>query len=104
MEIPECPVVRPTLKEFQNFSDFIEKLDQTYKKDYGIVKVFTFFRGLLFFSISYDHLRLSHLLNGKLEIQTMLQAYQVFILMALSNKIYTVREVYINAFILLKNQ
>jgi len=39
MDIPFCPVVRPTLKEFQNFKEFVEKLDKTYKKDYGMVKV-----------------------------------------------------------------
>ena len=39
MEIPYCPVVRPTLKQFQNFREFVEKLDRTYKKEYGIVKV-----------------------------------------------------------------
>lgn len=27
------------MKEFQNFNEFVEKLDRTYKKDYGIVKV-----------------------------------------------------------------
>lgn len=45
MEIPYCPVVRPTLKQFQNFREFVEKLDRTYKKEYGIVKVKIITRG-----------------------------------------------------------
>jgi hypothetical protein len=39
MEIPECPVLRPTMQEFKNFYEFVEKVDRTYKKDYGMVKV-----------------------------------------------------------------
>lgn len=39
MEIPYCPVVRPTLEEFNNFYQFVEMLDRTYKDQYGMVKV-----------------------------------------------------------------
>lgn len=39
MEIPECPVLRPSFKEFKNFSEFVEKVDRTYKHNYGMVKV-----------------------------------------------------------------
>jgi len=39
MEIPECPVLRPTMKEFRNFYEFVEKVDREYKKNYGMVKV-----------------------------------------------------------------
>lgn len=39
MEIPQCPVIRPTMKEFKNFYEFVEKMDKLYKKDYGMVKV-----------------------------------------------------------------
>jgi hypothetical protein len=42
MEIPECPVLRPSFKEFKNFSDFVEKVDRTYKHNYGMVKVTNF--------------------------------------------------------------
>lgn len=58
MEIPECPVLRPTFKEFKNFSDFVEKVDRTYKHNYGMVKVTNFLARLsrllsfpLFFTI-----------------------------------------------------
>lgn len=27
------------MKEFKNFSEYVEKLDKLYKKDYGMVKV-----------------------------------------------------------------
>lgn len=32
-------MLRPTLKEFKNFSEYVEKLDKLYKKNYGMVKV-----------------------------------------------------------------
>jgi len=37
--IPHCPILYPSLKEFDNFREFMERLDQTYKKNYGMVKV-----------------------------------------------------------------
>lgn len=42
MSIPECPVLRPSMKEFKNFYNFVEKVDKVYKKDYGMVKVSIF--------------------------------------------------------------
>ena len=39
MNIPWCPVVTPTQKEFKNFYQYVEQLDRLYKKDYGMVKV-----------------------------------------------------------------
>jgi hypothetical protein len=39
MSINWCPVVRPTSKEFKNFYQYMEYLDKTYRKDYGMVKV-----------------------------------------------------------------
>lgn len=39
MEIQYCPVVRPTLEEFNNFYQFVENLDKTYKDEWGMVKV-----------------------------------------------------------------
>ena len=39
MEISQCPVVRPTEAEFYDFWGFIQRIDQTYSKDYGMVKV-----------------------------------------------------------------
>ena len=38
-EIPYCPVVRPSLEEFNDFNSFVEKLDRTYKDEWGMVKV-----------------------------------------------------------------
>jgi hypothetical protein len=40
--IPQCPVLYPTFKEFDNFREYMETLDHTYKKDHGMVKVTTF--------------------------------------------------------------
>ena len=37
--IQHCPILYPSLKEFDNFREFMERLDQTYKKNYGMVKV-----------------------------------------------------------------
>ena len=42
MSIPECPVLRPTMKEFKNFYNFVEYVDRTYKHDFGMVKVSNF--------------------------------------------------------------
>lgn len=39
MNIPWCPVVTPSQKEFKNFYQYVEQLDRLYKKDYGMVKV-----------------------------------------------------------------
>jgi hypothetical protein len=39
VKIEECPVIRPTAKEFENFREFVENLDQVYKKQYGMVRV-----------------------------------------------------------------
>lgn len=39
MEIGQCPVVRPSEEEFSHFYDYIHRLDETYSKDYGMVKV-----------------------------------------------------------------
>lgn len=33
------PVVRPTLKEFENFETYIQGLENKYAKSYGTVKV-----------------------------------------------------------------
>lgn len=38
-DIPQCPVLYPTLKEFDRFREYMEGLDQLYKKNYGMVKV-----------------------------------------------------------------
>jgi jumonji domain-containing protein 2 len=38
-EITHCPVLHPTAKEFGNFHDYMYKLETTYGKEYGIVKV-----------------------------------------------------------------
>ncbi|KAM3138393.1 hypothetical protein pb186bvf_009479 [Paramecium bursaria] len=39
MNIELCPVLRPTMQEFENFYEYIEKIDKQYSKDYGMVKV-----------------------------------------------------------------
>lgn len=39
INIPWCPVVSPTQKEFKNFYQFVEQMDRLYAKDYGMVKV-----------------------------------------------------------------
>lgn len=39
MEIQYCPVVRPTIEEFNNFSQFVENLDKKFKDEWGMVKV-----------------------------------------------------------------
>ena len=39
VEIPECPTVRPTKKEFSNFIEYMEKLEKEYGNEYGMVKV-----------------------------------------------------------------
>jgi len=37
--IPMAPVVKPTMKEFENFEAFVETLETKYSKDFGLVKV-----------------------------------------------------------------
>lgn len=39
MRFRECPVLRPTAKEFNNFYEFVHKLDSSYKQKHGMVKV-----------------------------------------------------------------
>ena len=39
MQIPYCPVLTPTWKEFRNFEKFVEKVDRQYKATHGMVKV-----------------------------------------------------------------
>jgi hypothetical protein len=46
MSIENCPVLHPTWKEFKNFSEYVEKMDRLYKKNYGMVKVIFFNPGL----------------------------------------------------------
>jgi hypothetical protein len=41
MEIKSCPVLHPTVEEFNDFYGYIHFLDKTYKKDHGMVKVQT---------------------------------------------------------------
>lgn len=67
MEIPYCPVIRPTLKEFENFKEFVEKLDRLYKHTHGIVKVTNYSGKLLSssYSLFFIYSRLSHHHSGK---------------------------------------
>lgn len=37
--IQECPVLRPSAAEFQEFRKFVEAVEKTYSKDFGMVKV-----------------------------------------------------------------
>jgi hypothetical protein len=37
-QIPECPILYPTSKEFANFQEYVNMIEKKYK-DYGIVKV-----------------------------------------------------------------
>ena len=37
--IPLCPVLYPSLKEFDDFRTLVETLDRRYKKEFGMVKV-----------------------------------------------------------------
>ena len=39
MEIPHCPTLYPSWKEFRHFQAFVEKVERDCKKDYGMVKV-----------------------------------------------------------------
>lgn len=42
-DIENCPILYPSLKEFDNFRAYMERLDKLYKKDYGMVKVLLLF-------------------------------------------------------------
>ncbi|CAD8109710.1 unnamed protein product [Paramecium primaurelia] len=37
--IEECPVLHPTPQEFENFYNYIEKIDKLYSTNYGMVKI-----------------------------------------------------------------
>ncbi|KAL4483909.1 hypothetical protein ABPG72_013915 [Tetrahymena utriculariae] len=37
--IPFCPIVHPTLKEFNDLNTYLEKLEKEYSQNYGMVKV-----------------------------------------------------------------
>ncbi|EGR34612.1 jumonji family protein, putative [Ichthyophthirius multifiliis] len=37
--IPFCPVLHPSMKEFSDFPSYIEVIEKQYSKDYGIVKI-----------------------------------------------------------------
>lgn len=39
IEIELCPVLRPTEEEFNNFFEYVEKLEKQYYNKYGMVKV-----------------------------------------------------------------
>jgi hypothetical protein len=39
VDIPHCPILRPSLAEFKNFRAFVEKTEKEYSKEYGMVKV-----------------------------------------------------------------
>ncbi|CAD8208243.1 unnamed protein product [Paramecium pentaurelia] len=39
INIEECPTLRPTQQEFENFYEYIEKIDKQYSADFGMVKV-----------------------------------------------------------------
>ena len=39
VDIKDVPILRPSLKEFQDFENYVNKLQKMYKKDYGVVKV-----------------------------------------------------------------
>jgi hypothetical protein len=39
MDIPHCPVLYPSWKEFRHFQAFVEKAEKDYKHLYGMVKV-----------------------------------------------------------------
>ncbi|KRX04850.1 hypothetical protein PPERSA_06484 [Pseudocohnilembus persalinus] len=39
VQIEECPILKPSMKEFSNFEEYVTKLENKYSKDYGMVKV-----------------------------------------------------------------
>lgn len=39
IDIDKCPVLHPTVKEFEDFRSYVENLDATLKHTYGMVKV-----------------------------------------------------------------
>lgn len=39
IKIEYAPVLSPSTKEFANFREYIEKIENKYSKDYGMVKV-----------------------------------------------------------------
>lgn len=59
--IPFCDVVRPKFKEFNDFRNFVETLDQKYKHKTGMVKVIIFF---IFFLLENFFLLNSNLCTG----------------------------------------
>lgn len=74
MEISECPVLKPTYKEFKNFSEFVEKVDRLYKNNYGMVKVTTINSQndlLRFYFTFLQYPRLCHLLNSNQDAENM---------------------------------
>ncbi len=49
-EIKFCPTLKPTLKEFQNFQEYMEKLENEYSSNYGMVKVtYKIYYGIIFY-------------------------------------------------------
>jgi len=40
--IKDVPILRPSIKEFNDFEEYVNKVQKIYKNDYGIAKVVKF--------------------------------------------------------------
>lgn len=39
IDIPLCPILKPTYSEFADFRGFVERVERYYRGEYGMVKV-----------------------------------------------------------------
>ena len=39
VDIPECPTLYPSFKEFKKFDEYVNKVEQQYRHQFGMVKV-----------------------------------------------------------------
>lgn len=44
IDLPYCPILHPSPEEFSDFMGYIYEMEKKYARDFGIIKVNTYYR------------------------------------------------------------
>lgn len=44
IDLPDCPILHPSPEEFSNFMGYIQGMEKKFAKDFGIIKVNSYYK------------------------------------------------------------